>query len=293
MPPIIFLVEDDPNSLYYTKRILERNNYKVITAENGKVAMQILSQLEHLPEIIISDINMPEMNGYDFFKAVSDQSIFNHIPFLFLSVLDTPADIRFGKMLGADDYITKPFQAEDLLATVAGRIARNIKTYEYNKMIDKMVYLELKSELNISKNTENNISLFLVQWNDRMGPELMEFYPKDINFTKPISDLACQLFQGASSIYGNDDFKKAEGVLLKITNINRSGYLFFDGYPDKTFRSGERQYMIATIAPIINYLQSLKIKLILKKISSKIKNKESWQIKNFWDSIVDVLTKPS
>lgn len=79
---IIFLVEDDPNSLYYTKRILEHNNYKVITAENGKIALKVLSHLEEFPEIIISDINMPEMNGYDFFKAVSGETCFKSDSFL-------------------------------------------------------------------------------------------------------------------------------------------------------------------------------------------------------------------
>lgn len=293
MSSIIFLVEDDPNSLYYTKRILEHNNYKVITAENGKIALKVLSHLEEFPEIIISDINMPEMNGYDFLKAVSERPVLNQIPFLFLSVLDTPADIRFGKMLGADDYITKPFEAEDLLAIIAGRIARNKKNYEYNKMINKMMGLELESELNISENTDNNITLFLVIWDDKYGPELTELYPKDVNFSCPIDKLACQLFQSAYTIYGNEDFKKSEGILLKIKNINMTGYLFFDSYADKIFRSGERQYMIATIAPNINYFQSLKIKLILKNISLKIKKKDTWQIKNYWDSIVDVLTKSS
>jgi DNA-binding response OmpR family regulator len=293
VPSVIFLVEDDPNSLYYTKRILERSNYKVITAENGRIALEVLSQLDDFPEIIISDINMPEMNGYDFLKAVSDKPVLNQIPFLFLSVLDTPDDIRFGKMLGADDYITKPFEAEDLLAIIAGKITRNKKAYEYNNIINKMMVLELEAELNSSENTEHNISLFTVFWDDRMGPKLTELYPKNIDYLSPIDNLAGQLFQGAYSIYGNEDFKKAEGVLLKIKNINMSGYLFFDSYADNTFRSGERQYMIATVAPIINYLQSLSIKPILKKISLKIKKKETWQIKTYWNSIVDVLTKSS
>jgi len=288
---LIFVVEDDPNSLYYVKRILESNNYEVITSENGKIALKVLSQLERLPEIIISDIMMPEMNGYEFFKAVSDKPVLNHIPFLFLSALDTPDDIRFGKMLGADDYITKPFEPKDLLATIAGKIVRNKKVYEYNKMINKKMVLKLESELKISENTANNISLFLVSWDDIIGPKLKDCYPKDINFTCPIDNLASQLFQSANSIYGNEDFKKPEGILLKIENINMSGYLFFDAYPDKTFRSGERQYMFVTVAPIINYFQSLKIKSILKNFSLKIKNEEPYQIKNYWESIVDVLTK--
>ncbi|TFG16576.1 MAG: response regulator, partial [Promethearchaeota archaeon] len=211
MPSLVFLVEDNPNSLYYTKRILETNNYEVITADNGKTALNVLSQLEQLPEIIISDIMMPKMDGYDFFRAVTEKPILNQIPFLFLSALDKPEDIRFGKILGVDDYITKPFEAEDLIACVAGKIARNKKIYEYNKMVNKSKKMNLKSELDSSLNKKDNISLLLVQWDDLIGPNLIKHYTENVSLPISIKELGQQLYQSAVSIYGQDKFGKAEG----------------------------------------------------------------------------------
>lgn len=76
---------------------------------SGDKAIKTLSNLNSTPEVIISDIMMPNMDGYDFFNAISTHSQWNQIPFLFLTAKSTPEDIRLGKMLGVDDYITKPF----------------------------------------------------------------------------------------------------------------------------------------------------------------------------------------
>ena len=110
MKPLILVVEDNRDLLFSLNLILESNNYKSITSRNGKEALVILNELDQVPDIIISDIMMPEMDGYEFFKEISNSSRWNRIPFIFLSARSTPQDIRFGKLLGVDDYITKPFQ---------------------------------------------------------------------------------------------------------------------------------------------------------------------------------------
>ena len=72
MKPIILIVEDNDDILLNIKLTLEFNDYEVITANNGKKGLKVLSEQKKLPEIIVSDIMMPEMDGYDFFQAVSD-----------------------------------------------------------------------------------------------------------------------------------------------------------------------------------------------------------------------------
>ena len=109
------------------KLLLESNDYRVETAKTGEDALKILSDLKTPPDIIISDIMMPKMNGYNFFETVSDNLKWNRIPFIFISALSTPEDIRIGKMLGVDDYLTKPFKEEDLLATISGKVNRKYK----------------------------------------------------------------------------------------------------------------------------------------------------------------------
>ncbi|MFW9943015.1 MAG: PleD family two-component system response regulator, partial [Candidatus Thorarchaeota archaeon] len=90
MKPLIILVEDDPNILKYLKMTLEFNGCQVITASNGKEGLKALSELKEYPDLIISDIMMPEMNGYDLFDAVSNNPTYCHVPFIFLSALDSP-----------------------------------------------------------------------------------------------------------------------------------------------------------------------------------------------------------
>jgi len=120
---------------------LEHNKCQVVIAENGKKGLEVLSELKDRPDLIICDIMMPEMNGYDFFDAVSNDAAYGDIPFIFLSALDTPEDIRLGKILGADDYLTKPINEDDLLAVIAGKIKRSKKVSFINKMGDARKYL--------------------------------------------------------------------------------------------------------------------------------------------------------
>ncbi|GAG87836.1 unnamed protein product, partial [marine sediment metagenome] len=97
--------------------------------------------------------------------------------------------------------------------------------------------------------------------------------------------------QAVTSIYGQTHIEKAkaEGILLNINNIKKSGYIFFDAYHDNTARGGEREYMLAVIAPMINYFQSLKLKKILIDISHRINNKKKYNKNNYWNLIVEVL----
>jgi CheY-like chemotaxis protein len=274
LKPLILVVEDNLDLLYNLNILLESNNYIPVTAKNGKEAIEILSKLEEIPDIIISDIMMPEMDGYEFFKIISNEPRWNRIPFLFLSALINPKDIRFGRLLGVDDYLTKPFDERDLLAILSGRIARNKRINALNKKINESFSTtNLKMNIPIKDQKELFICLFLAFWDDKTGPELNQYFPEEKIFPIPLDDIVNQLFTVATSIYGHDKITKAEGVLLDIKNLNTRGYLFFDSYPDKKERFGEKQYMIAVIAPSINYFHTLEIKEIFIDLSEKIKKK--------------------
>ena len=290
LKPLILVVEDNIDLLYNLKLLLESNNYKTNTAKNGKEALEILSTLEEIPDIIISDIMMPEMDGYEFFREISNNPRWNRIPFLFLSALITPKDIRFGKLLGADDYLTKPFDEKDLLAILAGKIARNKRVDALNYKINEN-FSKLNIEMKVPPGTQHEffICLFLAFWDDKFGPELNRYYPEENSFPIPLENIVNQLFTVATSIYGHDKITKAEGVLLNIKNLNTRGYLFFDSYPDDTERFGEKQYMIAVIAPSINYFHTLEIKEIFMDLSTKIKKKIEWNIEEYWKKIYNLM----
>ncbi|MFX1370598.1 MAG: response regulator [Promethearchaeota archaeon] len=296
MPPVtklMILVVDDNKDILFNLRIqLESKGYEVETALNGKNALNVLSKLKNPPDLIISDIMMPQMDGYEFFSTVSNNPQWSRIPFLFLTAKSTPEDIRFGKMLGIDDYITKPFNNEDLFATIAGKIARHKKSNLIDNEIKKLLSsLNIKTQPSIPAGDHTSTCLFLVYWDDVLGPIIKTHYPSDKDVSFSLRSIGVQLFQAVISIYGHTKITRAQGFLLNIENINQKGYIFFDSYPDETERHGEKQYMISVISPNITYFDSLEIKLILKEISEKIKNKQDWEIKEYWEKVISILSK--
>lgn len=118
----ILVVDDEPVIRDSIAEILSLHGYQVLTASNGIEGLAAIRQ--DIPEMIISDIMMPEMNGYQFYQRVRSNSEWLWIPFIFLSAKGEGEDIRFGKELGVEDYLKKPIDAEDLLAAVIGCLKR-------------------------------------------------------------------------------------------------------------------------------------------------------------------------
>jgi len=292
--PLLMVVDDNKDILFNLKIMLETDGYEVTTANSGKKALNLLSSLGTVPDVIISDIMMPEMNGYEFFATVSANPQLNRIPFLFLSAKSTPEDIRLGKMLGVDDYITKPFKKEDLMASISGKITRNRNTNLLsNRLSEMLTKLNIEMQPSVLKKEQGKFCLMLVFWDDIMGPSLKVSYPSDDECLFSISTIGRQLFHAATSIYGHNKITKAEGILLNIENINKKGYVFFDSFPDENERYGEKQYMLSVIAPTLTYFDSLRIREVLKEISENIKDNINWEVKEYWENIFEILSEDS
>lgn len=123
MPGKLLVVEDDLALLHGLCDILELSGYQVQTARNGLEGLEALRQGAQ-PDLILSDIDMPRMNGYEFLEQLRATPEWVQIPFIFLSAKGERTDVRHGKALGADDYLTKPFETEDLLVTIESKIQR-------------------------------------------------------------------------------------------------------------------------------------------------------------------------
>jgi signal transduction histidine kinase len=121
----LLVLEDDPNLLVGLRDILELDNYQVVTAENGKQGLDILNHDPYTPDLILSDIMMPMMDGMEFLRHVRRQDRFVKIPVIFLTAKDEKTDIQQGKVLGVDDYLVKPFEAQDLLIAIAAKLDRH------------------------------------------------------------------------------------------------------------------------------------------------------------------------
>lgn len=113
----LLLIDDDPNLILLVKDYLEFRGYEVKTAGNGREALQVLLQ-EEAPDMIICDVMMPEMDGYAFVKQVRENPNTEWIPILFLSAKGQSQDRVKGLNTGADVYMVKPFEPEELVAQV-------------------------------------------------------------------------------------------------------------------------------------------------------------------------------
>ncbi|MCK6579306.1 MAG: hybrid sensor histidine kinase/response regulator [Anaerolineae bacterium] len=119
----ILVVEDDLNLLEGIQTVLELDHYAVVCAENGVQAVEVLRS-SPLPDLIVSDIMMPQMDGIELLKAVRAVPEWVRIPFIFLTARGERQDIQRGKQLGVDDYLVKPFDAEDLVSTIRNKLRR-------------------------------------------------------------------------------------------------------------------------------------------------------------------------
>ncbi len=118
----VLIVDDQRDLVESIGTALESAGYHVLSAGDGLTALDLLERT-HV-DLILADIAMPRMNGYQFYERVRENSRWTAIPFLFLTARTMDSDVRYGKELGVDDYLTKPIQPEDLLASVNGKLRR-------------------------------------------------------------------------------------------------------------------------------------------------------------------------
>ena len=121
--PWILIVDDVEANRFVLRNIITDMGLQPILAENGVQALRIIER--HRPQLILLDVSMPEMDGYEFCKIVKDNPNTRDIPIIFISAYDEPDDITKGFSLGGEDYITKPFIQE----VVQARVGTHLKLY--------------------------------------------------------------------------------------------------------------------------------------------------------------------
>ncbi|GAB4043539.1 hybrid sensor histidine kinase/response regulator [Spirosoma litoris] len=118
----ILLIEDDVQMRENVEELLTLQGFQVETATNGREG--ISQALLHSPDLILCDIMMPEVSGYQVLEVVRTNYLISNVPFIFLTAKSDPTDLRRGMDLGADDYLTKPFTSQNLLNTIESRLKR-------------------------------------------------------------------------------------------------------------------------------------------------------------------------
>lgn len=142
----ILLIEDNEGVRENTAEILELAGYNVLTAENGKIGVAA-AQSQSI-DLIICDIMMPELDGYGVLHILNKNPKTSSVPFIFLTAKAERVDFRKGMSLGADDYLTKPFEETELLDAIELRLKKSEKLKVYDKLDGEDVkkFLEEASE---------------------------------------------------------------------------------------------------------------------------------------------------
>ncbi len=139
------LVIDDSNVIKIKiTSILEMEGHEVLSAEDGKIGIQLAKS--NLPDLILCDIMMPEIDGYQVFQELKKNKDTSSIPFLFLTAKADKSDLRVGMSLGADDYLTKPFEIDDLLKA----INTQIKKKQTREFLSQKKLEELRTNLSLT-----------------------------------------------------------------------------------------------------------------------------------------------
>jgi two-component system, sensor histidine kinase and response regulator len=141
----ILIVEDEKDVRLNLQDLLETELYNVIVAKDGNEG--VILATNNLPDLILSDIKMPRLNGFEFFKTLQKNPFTASIPFIFLTAKVEMDDIREGMSLGADDYLTKPFKAEDVLRAIEVRLLKKEHLVEELKELKNDLLRKVPHEL--------------------------------------------------------------------------------------------------------------------------------------------------
>lgn len=126
MPTKILIIEDNIDIRENTAELLELSGYQVEAASDGIEGVRLAKSI--LPDIVICDIMMPNLDGFGVLQVFSNQPELARIPFIFLTAKTDRADMRKGMEMGADDYLTKPFQEVELLKAIESRLKKQLIT---------------------------------------------------------------------------------------------------------------------------------------------------------------------
>jgi len=131
----ILIIEDQAPMRRNLALMLEMEGFEVRVAENGKIGVEIA--LRHQPDLVICDVMMPELDGHAVIQILRAAPETGNIPFIFLTARGDKSDVRIGMNFGADDYLLKPVNREDLLAAIEVRLARADALQEHINSVAK------------------------------------------------------------------------------------------------------------------------------------------------------------
>ena len=178
--PVILIVDDQPDNIHVLSRLLS-DDYEILVATSGRKALEICSE-PYLPDVLLLDINMPDKNGYDVCRQLKADSRTKAIPIIFITALSDAADEERGFLIGASDYITKPFQA----AVVKVRVRNQVNLKIQAAALEKLAYMDILTTIPNRRTYETNLPKI---WNNcRREKQFLTVIMVDIDYFKAFND---------------------------------------------------------------------------------------------------------
>lgn len=169
----ILIIEDDKNLLGSLADVLRHEGFEIFTASCGEEGLNVLNSV--IPDLIICDVMMPGMDGYEVLGVISKNEVFATIPFIFLTARNEKNDQRRAMDMGADDFLNKPFSLDELLTTIDIRLKKNEKVKQASeekiKNITKSISFSLPHELNTPLSGIIGFSEVLINEAQYLNPE--------------------------------------------------------------------------------------------------------------------------
>jgi signal transduction histidine kinase len=209
--PKILIIEDEPIIREMLVELLELEKYQCFSAENGKAGVDAAKT--HLPDLIVCDIKMPEMNGHEVLNELQKDQLTSTIPFIFLSAMVDKKDLRKGMNLGADDYITKPFDPDDLIDAIKIRLAKNSQIKKKMKQLRESIALSLPHELQTPLISVIGYSQILMEKLKKKNKQEYEF-AKTINEAGKRLNRLIQHFIAFSKLATSSKTRDSESALI-------------------------------------------------------------------------------
>jgi two-component system cell cycle response regulator len=172
--PKVLIVDDEPKNIKLLAAILNKSKFQILTANNGQEAIDIT--LEKLPDIILLDIMMPVMNGYQVTEKLKSDPLTSHIPIILITALDGKESKAKGLELGAEEFLNKPVNSIELLTRVSSML--RLKQYK------EQLHIHKKSEEQFSHKTAEPVSPLVENSPDVYQILLVEDNPKDVKIIK-------------------------------------------------------------------------------------------------------------
>lgn len=220
--PTILIVDDTPEHIETAVVVLRANNFNVRVATKGNTALKLLEQ--HIPDLILLDIYMPEMDGFEICQMIKSDPKFSSVPIIFLTSLNDEVSISKGFNLGAQDYVAKPFNTSELLARVNTHIKlkKQAESLQHaNKELDSFCYSvahDLKSPLlSLNKLTE----YLAADYADKIDAEGQELISNIQEKSQEIVQIIDHLL----------DLSRMSEIKMNLTAINLS-QLFSETYTE-------------------------------------------------------------